>query len=62
MLALPVGYLGGGVTGMTQTWNIGSIAARFGGLGGYVGMYLSGFFTLVVYPLARWYERKISGK
>lgn len=62
VLALLVGYLAGGVTGMSQTWYIGPIAAKFGGFGGDVGIYLSGVFTLVVYPPARWYERKVTGR
>lgn len=61
VLALLTGYLAGGVTGMSQTWYIGPIAAKFGGFGGDVGVYLSGAFTLVVYPVARLYERKMTG-
>ncbi|KAF8850758.1 purine-cytosine permease-like protein [Acephala macrosclerotiorum] len=62
VMALLTGYLAGGVTGMSQTWYIGPIAAKFGGYGGDVGIYLSGFFTLLVYPPARWYERKVTGR
>lgn len=62
VLALLTGYLAGGVTGMSQTWYIGPIAAKFGGLGGDVGVYLSLVFTLLVYPPARWYERKRTGR
>ncbi|KUJ07599.1 uncharacterized protein LY89DRAFT_359021 [Mollisia scopiformis] len=40
----------------------GPIAAKFGGFGGDVGIYLSGVFTLIVYPPARWYERKLTGR
>lgn len=62
VMALLTGYLAGGVTGMSQTWYIGPIAAKFGGFGGDVGIYLSGVFTLIVYPPARWYERKVTGR
>ncbi|RFU30317.1 hypothetical protein B7463_g6000, partial [Scytalidium lignicola] len=62
VLALLSGYLAGGVTGMAQTWYIGPIAAKFGGFGGDVGIYLSGVITLLVYPIARYYERKYFGK
>ncbi|PMD29706.1 hypothetical protein L207DRAFT_445071 [Hyaloscypha variabilis F] len=62
VLALLTGYLAGGVTGMAQTWYIGPIAAKFGGFGGDVGIYLSGVFTIIVYPPARWYERKVTGR
>jgi len=40
----------------------GPIAAKFGGFGGDVGIYLSGVFTLIVYPIARWLEIKKTGK
>jgi hypothetical protein len=40
----------------------GPIAAKFGGFGGDVGIYLSGVLTLIVYPPARWYERKVTGR
>jgi purine-cytosine permease-like protein len=62
VLALLSGYLAGGVTGMSQTWYIGPIAAKFGGFGGDVGVYLSAVFTIVVYFPARWYERKRTGR
>ncbi|PMD55498.1 uncharacterized protein K444DRAFT_666722 [Hyaloscypha bicolor E] len=62
VMALLTGYLAGGVTGMSQTWYIGPIAAKFGGYGGDVGIYLSGVLTLIVYPPARWYERKVTGR
>lgn len=61
-LALLVGYLAGGVTGMAQTWYIGPIAAYFGGFGGDVGIYLSGLFTIIVYFPARWFELKSTGR
>lgn len=60
--ALLVGYLAGGVTGMSQTWYIGPIAAKFGGYGGDVGVYLSGALTILVYFPARWYERKVTSR
>jgi purine-cytosine permease-like protein len=44
------------------TYPIGPIAAKFGGFGGDVGIYLSLAFTLLVYPPARWYERKLTGR
>jgi len=62
VMALLVGYLAGGVTGMAQVWYVGPIALKFGPFGGDVGVFLSGAFTLVVYPPARWYERKKTGR
>ena len=60
--ALLAGYLAGGVTGMSQTWYIGPIAAKFGGTGGDVGIYLSAAITLVVYPGLRALERSKTGR
>ncbi|KAF2099874.1 hypothetical protein NA57DRAFT_65737 [Rhizodiscina lignyota] len=62
VMALLTGYLAGGVTGMSQTWYIGPIAAKFGGFGGDVGIFLSGAFTIAVYLPGRWYERKKTGR
>ncbi|ATZ55357.1 hypothetical protein BCIN_11g06180 [Botrytis cinerea B05.10] len=62
VMALLVGYLGGGLPGMAQVWYVGPIAAKFGPYGGDVGIFLSGVFTIVTYPPLRWYERKITGR
>lgn len=62
VLALLAGYLAGGVPGMAQTWYIGPIAAKFGPFGGDVGIYLSFAITLLVYPIARYLERKHIGR
>jgi purine-cytosine permease-like protein len=62
VLALLTGYLAGGVTGMAQTWYIGPIAKAFGPFGGDVGIYLSGVFTLMVYPVLRILEKKHTGR
>lgn len=62
VFALLCGYLCGGVTGMAQTLYIGPIAAMFGGFGGDVGIYLSAVFTLVVYPPARYLEKRLTGR
>jgi purine-cytosine permease-like protein len=62
VMSLLTGYLAGGVTGMSQTWYIGPIAAKFGGFGGDVGVYMSLALTLLVYPPLRWYERKRTGR
>lgn len=62
VLALFSGYLAGGVTGMSQTWYIGPIAAKFGGDGGDVGIYLSLAITFLVYPPARYFEKKLTGR
>lgn len=59
---LLVSYLAGGLTGMSQSLYIGPIARKFGGVGGDVGVVLSGFFTLIIYPIARFYELKAYGK
>lgn len=60
--ALLAGYLAGGVPGMAQTWYVGPIAAYFGPFGGDVGVFMSGAITLLVYPPARWYERRLTGR
>ncbi|CAG8957632.1 hypothetical protein HYFRA_00010499 [Hymenoscyphus fraxineus] len=62
VFALLVGYLAGGVPGMSQVWYVGPIAAKFGGFGGDVGIYLSGVLTLLVYPPARYLEMRVTGK
>lgn len=62
VLSLLAGYLAGGVTGMAQTWYIGPIAAKFGGFGGDVGIFLSAAITLLVYPIARHFEIKYTGR
>jgi len=60
--SLVVGYCAGGVPGMQQTWYTGPIAAKIGDYGGDVGIYLSGIFTLLVYPVARTLEKKYTGR
>lgn len=60
--ALLAGYLAGGLPGMAQVWYVGPIAAKFGPYGGDVGIYLSGAFTLIWYPIARTLEKKYSGR
>ena len=62
VFALLAGYCAGGVTGMAQTWYIGPIAAKFGGDGGDVGVYMSFAITLVVYPIARTIEKRYTGR
>ena len=62
VLSLLIGYLAGGVTGMAQTWYIGPIAAKFGGYGGDVGVFLSGVLTLISYPPLRTLEKKYTGR
>lgn len=60
--ALLAGYLAGGVPGMSQVWYIGPIAAKFGGYGGDVGVYMSAAITLVVYSIGRTLEKKYVGR
>jgi NCS1 nucleoside transporter family len=60
--ALLAGYCAGGVPGMSQTWYIGPIAAKFGGDGGDVGIFMSGAITAVVYPIGRYLEKKYVGR
>ncbi|KAH8658531.1 permease for cytosine/purines, uracil, thiamine, allantoin-domain-containing protein [Ilyonectria robusta] len=60
--ALIAAYCGGGVPGMSQTWFVGPIAAKFGGDGGDVGIYMSAAITIVWYPIARYFEKKYTGK
>lgn len=62
VFALLAGYLAGGVTGMSQTWYVGPIAAKFGPYGGDVGVYLSAAITIVVYFPLRYYEKKRTGR
>ena len=47
---------------MAQTWYIGPIAAKFGGSGGDVGIYLSAVFTAIIYPIVRAIEKRKSGR
>jgi purine-cytosine permease-like protein len=60
--ALLAGYCAGGVPGMSQTWYVGPIAAKFGGFGGDVGIYMSGAITAVWYSVARTIELKYVGR
>lgn len=60
--ALLIGYLAGGVTGMSQTWYVGPIAREFSAYGGDVGIYLSAAFTLVTYPFLRMVEKRRTGR
>ena len=62
VLALFAGFLAGGVPGMAQTWYVGPIAAKFGPFGGDVGIYMSAVITLIVYPVARHFELKWTGR
>ena len=62
IMALLVGYLAGGVTGMSQTWYVGPIAREFSEYGGDVGIYLSAAFTAVTYPVLRMFEKKHTGR
>lgn len=62
VLSLIIGYCAGGVPGMSQTWYIGPIAAKIGDYGGDVGIYLSGVFTLIAYPILRTIEKKRTGR
>ncbi|KIY64590.1 hypothetical protein CYLTODRAFT_358170 [Cylindrobasidium torrendii FP15055 ss-10] len=62
VLALLSGYLAGGVPGMSQVWYIGPIAAKFGGAGGDVGIFLSAAITIVVYFPLRYLEKKHTGR
>lgn len=41
---------------------LGPIASYFGYIGGDVGIYLSALFTLIVYPPARYFEKKKTGR
>ena len=62
VMALLIGYLAGGVTGMSQTWYVGPIARKFSAYGGDVGIYLSAAFTLVTYPFLRIFEKQRTGR
>lgn len=62
VMALLVGYLAGGVTGMSQTWYIGPIARKFGAYGGDVGIFLSAAFTIVTYLPLRTLEKRMTGR
>jgi purine-cytosine permease-like protein len=62
VVSLLAGYLAGGVPGMAQTWYIGPIARKFGPYGGDVGIYMSAVITVIVYPIARHFEMKKTGR
>lgn len=68
---MPVGYAGGlafalgivgCVLGMSETWYIGVVAAKFGGYGGDLGNQLALVFTLVSFVPLRFLERKYTGR
>lgn len=59
-LTLLMSYLCGGLPGMAQLWYTGPIAKLFGGSGGDVGIWMSGAITLVVYPIARTIEKRMT--
>ena len=55
--------IAGAVLGMAQVWYIGVVAATFDNpFGGDVGFELALGFTLVVYPIARTIEKRITGR
>ena len=60
--SLLIGYLAGGLPGMSQTWYIGPIAKKFGPYGGDVGVYLSFAFTILAYPILRTLEKNKTGR
>jgi len=62
VFTLITAYCAGGVPGMAQVWYIGPIAAMFGPYGGDVGIFLSGAITLLVYPGARYVEKRYTGR
>ncbi|KKY24136.1 putative cytosine permease [Phaeomoniella chlamydospora] len=62
VFTLLAGYCAGGVPGMSQTWYVGPVAAKFGPYGGDVGIYLSFAITVLVYPIARTIEKKYTGR
>jgi len=52
----------GAVVGMNQIYWQGPIARKLGDYGGDIGMWLSGAFSGIVYPVFRYYELKYIGK
>lgn len=62
VFSLLAGYLAGGLPGMAQVWYIGPIAAKFGGYGGDVGIYMSFAITAVCYPPTRLLEKRLTGR
>lgn len=55
--------IAGAVLGMAQTWYIGPIGRTFGGeFGADMGFELAGAFAAVTYPVARYLERKYTGR
>ena len=60
--SLLIAYYAGGVRGMNQTWYTGPIGQHFGPSGGDVGVFLSGAFTLIIYPIFRTIEKRVPGK
>lgn len=68
---LPFGWAGGfafgagvagAVVGMSETFYIGTLAAKIGLVSGDIGNELSLVFTLVAYIPARWAERRFTGR
>lgn len=58
---LLAGYLAGGLPGMAQTWCIGPVAARYGGGGGDVGIYMSFAITGVLCFVLRTVGKRVVG-
>lgn len=54
--------IAGAVVGMSETWYVGPIAAKFGGGGGDLGWLLSFVFTCIGYLPARALERRYIGR
>lgn len=62
VFSLLTGYLCGGLMGMSQVWFTGPVARKFGPYGGDVGFFMTAAIVLVVYPVARHLELRLTGR
>ena len=61
LLSFLIGWVGP-IVGMYQVWWTGPVAAKVGGLGGDMGIWLGIGFTAVVFPPLRYLEKKYIGR
>ncbi|KAL8945867.1 MAG: hypothetical protein Q9222_007653 [Ikaeria aurantiellina] len=61
LVAFLVGWAGA-IIGMSQAWYIGPVAAKVGGVGADIGVWLGCAFAMVVFPPLRYWELKKFGR
>ena len=61
LIAFLVGWAGA-IIGMYQVWYVGPVAAKVGGIGADIGIWIGCAFTLTVFPPLRYWELKKFGR